>query len=127
MAKITSTVFDFDARGVNKALASHIYRAMKKIAPEIALEAKASHRYKNRTGNLTRSTKWWVRKAELRFAVYASQAMAPYSKYIIGGTRHWAPDPYIEAAFQRNQSYIDSELSKAVQQAIGEFNRKNRL
>ena len=105
----------------------HVYAALKRVASEIAEEAKASHRYRNRTGNLTRSVRYWVKKAEQKMAVYASESQAPYAKYVIGGHRTWAPDPFIEAAFARNKDWIDDQFRKAINDATREFNKLNRL
>ena len=99
-------------------------QAERRIIERLQYDVKERHRYKHKTYNLRNSTT--VKGSLLSkkgVLVEVNLGKARYATYIIGGTRHWAPDPFIEDAMKRNESFINEQLEWAGQQAAVEFNR----
>jgi HK97 gp10 family phage protein len=103
---------DFDH---NKAFNIAIDRALTKIALIIEKEAKYNHKYRSRTGNLTRATQ--VRRIKDSIQAFINDTQAKYGKYVHDGTSKWSPDPFIDNAIKNNRTLIEKiiveELDKA--------------
>lgn len=123
-AEITN---DLDFGGLNDIMARHINKKLHKIGYFLAEYAKKNHRYNHRTGNLKRSTRFWVNKSISRVRLYISEQQAHYGKYVHEGHGTWKPDRFIDNAIKRNKDYIDREVAEAMRDATKEWNRKNRI
>jgi hypothetical protein len=107
----------------------YMNEALRIIGKLVIAEARAIHRFKSRTGNLEKQTKYRVDNKLNRLAVFISQSKAPYGEFIHDGTRYMAPDQFLSNAVAVvNKEGIPEKYYKiALQKAAKEFNRKNRL
>jgi len=90
-----------------------IYKGLKKAE----WHAKREHRYKRRTGKLTRAT-----QAEFNpkgGSLGINDAVAHYGKYVHEGQRSWAPDKFIPTALNRVWPAIDKQIDNVIDKALG--------
>lgn len=85
-----------------------------------ALEAKASHRFVSRSGNLERSIIPEVKQTRNNIIgrVYLKDSIANYGKYIHNGFRSWKPDPFLEKAFETESEKIISKLTSNLEKLL---------
>ena len=96
-----------------KGFKSAIANALEKQAKVIQEKARKYHRYIRRTGTLENATV--AEATEMDIIGYINESQAPYGKYVHEGHGTWAPDPFLEEAFE---SYDLSILEKAIDDEI---------
>jgi HK97 gp10 family phage protein len=97
----------------SRGLAESVERDLKGVAQKIQAEARAKHRYRNRTGSLRNATEALVHQYTLSAQI--DDASAPHGKYIHDGTRRWSPDQFLQNAFDNNTDEIDEVVANAVE------------
>jgi HK97 gp10 family phage protein len=90
--------------------------ALREASHIIQSQARTSHRYKTRTGNLVRATRAQSIKGALQ--AYIDDNLAKYGKYIHEGFRSWAPDPFLGRAIESNLNKIDDILISTIETAL---------
>lgn len=94
-----------------------IQDAQDKIGLLITNYAKTYHRYKNRTGNLTRSI-GYNKLANNIIKEYIGNS-APYGGLIHEGFKKWSPDPFITNAIAANQDKIEQIITDCINKRLG--------
>lgn len=118
MIQITSNTREVERslRDDQEAIERGIRNAQSEVGELVRDYARHKHRYKSRTGTLQRATRHKVTDDIAR--VYIDRAMANYGQYIHEGHKGWAPDPFIEEAFNANQKKIESIIDKHIQKEL---------
>lgn len=115
-AKVDTDLLDALSRGSVKleaAVLDVIYKGLKRAE----WHAKREHRYKRKTGKLTRAT-----QAELNQkggALYISDSLAHYGKYVHEGHKRWAPDKFLPEALNRVWPAVDKQIDNVITQMLG--------
>lgn len=112
--------FEFNTSLLIKYLDQEFDKIIVTLAKMIVETAKKEHRYKNRSGKLTKSIDWYYNHTVNQLQIYAS---AKYAQYVIRGHGTWRPDPFIENAIKKHLKHIDDILQKAANKAIERFNK----
>lgn len=115
-----------DLRGVPEALEKlsgtvHqkvVKSAIRDFLYAVQRNARATHRYTRRTGNLERAVK--VSTTKDGGSVYIDDGQAPYGKFVHNGQRSWAPDPFLYDAVEMNEDDLDRKIDAAIDQALKE-------
>lgn len=79
-------------------------------------DAKRVHRHQRRTGKLERSIKVVRRKDG--GSIYIDDTSCDYGKYVHRGQRSWKPDEFVFEAYQRNERVFDTNIDKAINDAL---------
>lgn len=112
--KVSLKMDTIDARSTyDKALSA----ATARISTIIENDAKTNHRYKSRTGNLTRATK--VNRIKDQIRAFIDDTQAKYGKYIHSGFKQWAPDPFIDNAIKKNRDLIERIIIEELDKVYG--------
>ena len=96
------------------------------VAKRLEWYAKRNHRYKNRTGNLTRSISvlrtrpYQKMKASMFYANNIQNGFHPYGNK----NAWWEPDPFLKNAIEENKDFIRNEYRLAVVRGTRRFNRE---
>jgi hypothetical protein len=91
-----------------------------KIGREIAIDARNNHRFQNRTGQLQNSIEGTVSQDGLTLTMEAGRKLAQnYAEPTHEGHGTWAPDPFLENAFNRAKPKMGDRLTSAISKAIG--------
>ncbi len=115
-----------ELRGVPEALeklSGTIHEKVVKVAIRdflysVQRDARSTHRYTRRSGNLERSVK--VSTDKDGGSVYIDDGQAPYGKYVHNGQRSWAADTFIYDAVEKNEDELDRKIDAAIDQALKE-------
>ena len=93
----------------------------KRLTRDIADDATAHHRFITRSGNLERSIQSSAAQVgdDVVGEVFINESISNYGKYVHEGHGSWSPDKFIDQAFSRNQSSIDSEIEAAINREMG--------
>ena len=101
---------------LEKLLDKSIEKAQKEALKIVTRDARNKHRYTRRTGTLERAVGSEIVRDVAR--AYVSDSLAPYGVYVHQGTKHWAEDPFLTNALERNRKKITDLLDDAVEDAI---------
>jgi len=104
----------------NRYYDTYVKKDIDQISDKIIKEAKTSHRFKSRTGNLVEATKkeLGIDRDSLKAIYKIDDVKAPYGKYIHEGFKSWAADKYLENAVERNKKEIIDAAEKGINEAI---------
>lgn len=83
---------------------------------DIVKEAKQIHRFRNRTGRLLSAVQKEIKGYTASALI--QDGRAPHGKFIHDGFKSWAPDPFLEDAFRRNERGLIKALSDSVEKLI---------
>jgi hypothetical protein len=98
---------------------SAVRREFIKIGREIVIDARNSHRFQNRTGQLQNSIEAEVTPDGKTLTVRAGRKLAQqYAESTHEGHGSWARDPFLEDAFNRKSKDIGDRLQTAIDKAI---------
>lgn len=97
-----------------------VEKATEDVMEKIVEDAKRTHRFRTRTGTLESAVQKEIK--QYTASVFIDNALAPYGTYIHEGHRSWAPDPFLEEAFRRHQSELDSCIQSAIDHLIKKLN-----
>lgn len=116
----------------NKSLTKLTDEEFNKRLPRIRIKlrrsARANHRYKNRTGRLTKSIGTVYNRKRRRVGMVAPVRSInyniPYAQYVINGHGSWLPDPFLEGALDRESDYMQKQFQEAIYNGIGRYNKQ---
>lgn len=92
---------------------------MKKFGRDVKTEASNVHRYENHGGILKRSVRFKPSSDGMSVEIYADLGIAPYARRIHYGWGTWAPDLYLQNAFDKFKDGLGDRLQKAIGKAMG--------
>jgi phosphoribosylaminoimidazole-succinocarboxamide synthase len=105
---------------VSNTLEENITVEMNKISDVIIKEAKTSHRFKSKTGNLVEATKkeLGIDRKSVQALYTIDDVKAPYGKYIHDGKKGWSADKYLENSVVRNEKNIEKAVETGIDNTI---------
>jgi hypothetical protein len=117
-----------------KELDKEMAKVTHKVGKVIVKKAKTEHRYKNRTGDLMRSTRYKGNLGKRNRAGSRSLeivATEPYAKFIHNGFNHrnggrWKADRFITNAIKNTKDVVNRQLQNAIDRVIKRMNRRNK-
>ena len=125
---LTMLSISIDAKEAVKALESYakdlpkaVSEAIDEVSEDVVEEARKVHRYRKRTGRLNSAIQSHTKGYSTK--VFIDEARAPYGYYIHQGFKGWAPDPFLEQAFNRQTKDLDAEIAKV----LGDLAKKKGL
>ena len=101
---------EFDQNFMNSVFEDAWYDAVKELEPILTSYARSNHRYKNQTGNLTRTT--MARRIGDELSVFSG---AGYAKYVHDGHGTWKADPWLRDTIEKNIPLIERIYEKHLQ------------
>jgi len=114
----SSFEINIDFQGMEKEIEIAISNALKELEPIITRYARTNHSYKDRSGELTRST---VTRAMKDFLEV--KATAPHAPYIANTRGTWNGDNWIENSLLDNEKLILDTVQKHIDIAINRINK----
>lgn len=87
---------------------------------DTVLEAKATHRFTARSGNLERSVISEMKRSDkdIQGSVLLKDSIALYGKYIHNGFKSWSPDPFLRISTEKFFPLIINEIKAKIEQLI---------
>lgn len=105
-------------RGFIREMNKAVNDALEVQAIVTQIDAQQHHRFKNRTYNLFKQTKFKVRRRDNAINFYIDDQKAVYGKFIHHGFKSWAPDPYLRRAVMRNMGKTTTAVNRAIDRVI---------
>jgi hypothetical protein len=117
-----------------KELDIEMAKVTHKIGKVVVKKAQTEHRYKSRTGNLRKNTKYKGNLGKRNRAGSRSMnfvATEPYAKFIHNGFNHrnggrWKADRFITNAIKNSKEVINRQLQNAIDRVVKRMNRRNK-
>ena len=119
---ITMTLDDKKVIAALKLMPDKLEDALNKSLTDVfyhmAVEARNSHRYKVRTGNLRSATRSAVK--ELTAELFVDDVKAYYGVYVHEGHHNgaWPPDQFVYDAFKRGEPRLMEAIDRTVDKVI---------
>lgn len=114
----TNFEINIDYINMEQEIDKAISDALKELEPIITKYVKANHRYKDRSGELTRSTLATAMKDFLEV-----KATAPHAPFISSPRGTWNGDNWIEESLIDNEKLILDTVQKHINLAINRINK----
>jgi hypothetical protein len=90
---------------------------LNKVLRSVIYDARGRHRYKSRSGNLSRSTTYTISRDGLSAELFLDEGIAKYGKYVHDGQRSWDKDEFLYSAVDKNED----EIVEAIDDAVGKI------
>jgi hypothetical protein len=104
-------------------LGQGLARGVRRAVEDGIDEARRTHRYVDRTGNLTQSLDGRVTEVGPLHAEGEMVAETDYASYVEKGTRFARPHPYMAQARTKAKRVLQEEVQDAVDDAVRELER----
>jgi hypothetical protein len=101
-----------------KRFKKKVTKALQKELTAVQMEARQTHRFQKRTGDLQRAIHTGIDPSELSGEVYIDDDWAPYGVFVVDGHGTWEPDPFLDDALDKKSNEIDDAINNAIDEAI---------
>lgn len=114
-----ATLFDManELRHLEVSLEQNVHRLLEVYGKKIVDRASSTHRYNNRTGDLSNAQYYDIRTTKTEkilqlFLANPNSKAFNYASIIHNGSRKWSPDKFLEDAILYYLPMLEKELSE---------------